>query len=245
MKKTLIASSLAVGLGVVAGNAGHDAHASEATNVDKAELAQKAQSNDQSLNESPIQEGAYNVTFDYNGFTYHFESDGNNWSWNYAQTGQATPQQDVSEQASASNNQTSAEQVSAQQQSNQAQPEQTAAPQTEQTQQPQAKATTSYSAPTNNTASSQASSNQASSGSSVNLNSHLKQIAQRESGGDIHAINPSTGAAGKFQFLQSTWDSVAPEQYKGQSPANAPESVQDAAAVKLYNTAGASQWVTA
>ncbi|MFI8542023.1 transglycosylase family protein [Staphylococcus capitis] len=241
MKKTIIASSLAVGLGVVAGNAGHDAHASEATNVDKAELAQKAQSNDQSLNESPIQKGAYNVNFDYNGFNYHFESNGTHWSWNYAQNGQATPQQDVS-------NQTSADQVSSQQQTSQAQqaqPEQTSAPQTEQTQQPQAKATTSYSAPTNNTASSQASSNQASSGSSVNLNSHLKQIAQRESGGDIHAINPSTGAAGKFQFLQSTWDSVAPEQYKGHSPANAPESVQDAAAVKLYNTAGASQWVTA
>ncbi|MEJ7209808.1 transglycosylase family protein [Staphylococcus capitis] len=241
MKKTIIASSLAVGLGVVAGNAGHDAHASEATNVDKAELAQKAQSNDQSLNESPIQKGAYNVNFDYNGFNYHFESNGTHWSWNYAQNGQATPQQDVS-------NQTSADQVSSQQQTSQAQqaqPEQTSAPQTEQTQQPQAKATTTYSAPTNNTASSQASSNQASSGSSVNLNSHLKQIAQRESGGDIHAINPSTGAAGKFQFLQSTWDSVAPEQYKGQSPANAPESVQDAAAVKLYNTAGASQWVTA
>lgn len=241
MKKTIIASSLAVGLGVVAGNAGHDAHASEATNVDKAELAQKAQSNDQSLNESPIQKGAYNVNFDYNGFNYHFESNGTHWSWNYAQNGQATPQQDVS-------NQTSADQVSSQQQTSQAQqaqPEQTSAPQTEQTQQPQAKATTSYSAPTNNTASSQASSNQASSGSSVNLNSHLKQISQRESGGDIHAINPSTGAAGKFQFLQSTWDSVAPEQYKGQSPANAPESVQDAAAVKLYNTAGASQWVTA
>ncbi|MGE6358606.1 transglycosylase family protein [Staphylococcus capitis] len=241
MKKTIIASSLAVGLGVVAGNAGHDAHASEATNVDKAELAQKAQSNDQSLNESPIQKGAYNVNFDYNGFNYHFESNGTHWSWNYAQNGQATPQQDVS-------NQTSADQVSSQQQTSQAQqaqPEQTSAPQTEQTQQPQAKATTSYSAPTNNTASSQASSNQASSGSSVNLNSHLKQIAQRESGGDIHAINPSTGASGKFQFLQSTWDSVAPEQYKGQSPANAPESVQDAAAVKLYNTAGASQWVTA
>lgn len=241
MKKTIITSSLAVGLGVVAGNAGHDAHASEATNVDKAELAQKAQSNDQSLNESPIQKGAYNVNFDYNGFNYHFESNGTHWSWNYAQNGQATPQQDVS-------NQTSADQVSSQQQTSQAQqaqPEQTSAPQTEQTQQPQAKATTSYSAPTNNTASSQASSNQASSGSSVNLNSHLKQIAQRESGGDIHAINPSTGAAGKFQFLQSTWDSVAPEQYKGQSPANAPESVQDAAAVKLYNTAGASQWVTA
>ncbi|MDU6765123.1 MAG: transglycosylase family protein, partial [Staphylococcus sp.] len=41
------------------------------------------------------------------------------------------------------------------------------------------------------------------------------------------------------------WDSVAPAQYKGVSPAQAPESVQDAAAVKLYNTAGPSQWVTA
>jgi len=76
MKKTLVASSLAIGLGVVAGNAGHDAHASETTNVDKAELAQKALTNDQSLNESPVQEGAYNINFDYNGNSYHFESDG-------------------------------------------------------------------------------------------------------------------------------------------------------------------------
>ncbi|MDN6750184.1 MAG: transglycosylase family protein, partial [Staphylococcus equorum] len=55
----------------------------------------------------------------------------------------------------------------------------------------------------------------------------------------------SSGAAGKYQFLQSTWDSVAPAAYQGVSPTEAPESVQDAAAVKLYNTAGASQWVTA
>ncbi len=27
---------------------------------------------------------------------------------------------------------------------------------------------------------------------------HLQQIAQRESGGDIHATNPSSGASGKF-----------------------------------------------
>ena len=236
MKKTIIASSLAVGLGVVAGNAGHDAHASEA-NINEAELAQKAQSNDQSWNNSPIPEGAYNVTFDYEGFTYHFESDGTNWSWNYAQTGLVSPQQDVSEQASATTNQTSAEQVASSQQSSQAQPTQVQqAPQTEQTQQPQTEATTSNSS---------ASSNTASSGSSVNVNSHLQQIAQRESGGDITAINPSSGAAGKYQFLQSTWDSVAPAQYKGVSPAQAPEHVQDAAAVKLYNTAGPSQWVTA
>src|SRR5699024_9312840 len=89
------------------------------------------------------------------------------------------------------------------------------------------------------------SSNEASSGSSVNVNSHLQAIAQRESGGDLKAVNPSSGAAGKYQFLQSTWDSVAPAEYQGVSPTEAPESVQDAAAVKLYNEVGASQWVTA
>ena len=30
--------------------------------------------------------------------------------------------------------------------------------------------------------------------------------------------------------MQSTWDHVAPSEYKGVSPANAPEHVQDAAA---------------
>ena len=72
------------------GNAGHDAHASETTNVDKAELAQKALTNDQSLNESPVQEGAYNINFDYNGNSYHFESDGSTWSWSYESTNNAT-----------------------------------------------------------------------------------------------------------------------------------------------------------
>ncbi|MCO8295683.1 transglycosylase family protein [Tetragenococcus halophilus] len=81
--------------------------------------------------------------------------------------------------------------------------------------------------------------------SSVEVNDHLKQIAQRESGGDIHATNPSSGASGKYQFLQTTWDSVAPAEYQGSPAANAPEEVQDAAAQKLYDTAGASQWVTA
>ncbi|RZH99883.1 transglycosylase, partial [Staphylococcus condimenti] len=83
------------------------------------------------------------------------------------------------------------------------------------------------------------------SGSNVQVNDHLKAIAQRESGGDIHAVNASSGAAGKYQFLQTTWDSVAPAEYQGRPASEAPEAVQDAAAQKLYDTAGPSQWVTA
>lgn len=101
MKKTLLASSLAVGLGIVAGNAGHEAHASEA-DLNKASLAQMAQSNDQTLNQKPIEAGAYNYTFDYEGFTYHFESDGTHFAWNYHATGANGA--DMSAQAPATNN---------------------------------------------------------------------------------------------------------------------------------------------
>ncbi|MBI5973833.1 transglycosylase family protein [Staphylococcus caledonicus] len=249
MKKTIIASSLAVGLGVVAGNAGQ-ADASE-SQINKAELAQLAESNDQSLNQGPIQEGAYDYQFNLNGKSYHFWSDGTYFQWEYHPSNGATVDNTAQQQAStqatgqqastqdtSSYNQEAPQQTSNQQQSNTTQPTQTQqAPQTEQTQQPQQA--------TSNTNQSSQSSSEASSGSSVNVNSHLQQIAQRESGGDIKAVNPSSGAAGKYQFLQSTWDSVAPAEYKGVSPTQAPEHVQDAAAVKLYNTAGASQWVTA
>lgn len=124
-------------------------------------------------------------------------------------------------------------------QANQVQSQEVEAPQNAQTQQPQA------SISNNSQVTATPTESKASEGSSVNVNAHLKQIAQRESGGNIHAVNPTSGAAGKYQFLQSTWDSVAPAKYKGVSPANAPESVQDAAAVKLYNTGGAGHWVTA
>ncbi|WP_436855872.1 transglycosylase family protein [Staphylococcus caeli] len=222
MKKTVVASTLAVGLGVTGFAAGNSADASE-QGIDKAQLAQQAQTNPESLNAAPVQDGAYNINFNYEGLNYNFESNGEYWTWSYGQGSNASAQQ--------------VEQPQQAQQTEQAPVQQEAAPQTETTQQPQQEATTQASSSSNESS--------ASEGSSVNVNSHLQAIAQRESGGDLKAVNPSSGAAGKYQFLQSTWDSVAPAEYKGVSPTEAPEAVQDAAAVKLYNTAGASQWVTA
>ena len=227
MKKTVIASTLAVGLGVT-GAAGNSADASE-QNVDKAQLAQLAQSNPEQLNEAPVQEGSYDIDFNYNGTEYSFESDGTNFSWSFGGGSTEAPaQQEAPAEQAAEPAQQSAPAEQA------AEPAQQEAPKTEATQQPQQEST-----------SKESSSSEASSGSSVNVNSHLQAIAQRESGGDLKAVNPSSGAAGKYQFLQSTWDSVAPAAYQGVSPTEAPESVQDAAAVKLYNEVGASQWVTA
>ncbi|MEB7754625.1 transglycosylase family protein [Staphylococcus pseudoxylosus] len=232
MKKTVVASTLAVGLGVTGFAAGNSADASE-QGVDKAQLAQQAQTNPESLNEAPVQEGAYDINFNHNNLNYSFQSDGQYWTWSYGQ-GNASAEQPAQSQ------QTEQAQPQQTEQASSEQPAQQAAPQTEQTQQPKQETTQQAS-----TSSNESSSSEASEGSSVNVNSHLQAIAQRESGGDLKAVNPSSGAAGKYQFLQSTWDSVAPSQYKGVSPTEAPESVQDAAAVKLYNEVGASQWVTA
>lgn len=233
MKKTVVASTLAVGLGVTGFAAGNSADASE-QGVDKAQLAQQAQTNPESLNEAPVQEGAYNINFNHNNLDYSFQSDGQYWTWSYGQGNASAEQPAQAEQPTQQAQPQQTEQASTEQ------PAQQAAPQTEQTQQPKQETTQQAS-----TTSNESSSSEASEGSSVNVNSHLQAIAQRESGGDLKAVNPSSGAAGKYQFLQSTWDSVAPSQYKGVSPTEAPESVQDAAAVKLYNEVGASQWVTA
>ena len=238
MKKTVVASTLAVGLGVTGIAAGNSADASE-QGVDKAQLAQQAQTNSESLNAAPVQDGAYDINFNYNNTDYSFQSDGQYWTWSYGQGSTNAPAQETAEQP---------QQVEQPQQTEQAsteQPAQEAAPPTGETQQPQQEATTQNTSSSNESTSNESSSSEASEGSSVNVNSHLQAIAQRESGGDLKAVNPSSGAAGKYQFLQSTWDSVAPSEYQGVSPTEAPEAVQDAAAQKLYDTEGASQWVTA
>ncbi|KRG08583.1 transglycosylase family protein [Staphylococcus sp. NAM3COL9] len=236
MKKTVIASTLAVGLGVTGAAAGNSADASE-QGVDNADLAQQAQSNSEQLNQAPVQEGSYNHNFTQDGVNYNFQSDGTNYTWNYGEGSNGS-----SEQASTNSGQqqTQPQQEQAQQATAE-QPAEQAAPQTEETQQPQQEAASTQSSDSSN----ESSSSEASSGSSVQVNDHLKGIAERESGGDLKAVNASSGAAGKYQFLQSTWDSVAPEQYQGQSPTEAPESVQDQAAMDLYESEGASQWVTA
>ncbi|MFW2450674.1 transglycosylase family protein [Staphylococcus cohnii] len=214
MKKTVLASTLAVGLGVTGIAAGNSADASE-QGIDQAQLAQQAQNNPQQLNAQALHDGSYNYNFSQNGTNYNFESDGTNWSWSYGEGSNG------SSEASAQSTSDAGQQEQAPQTQEQTQPQQASSEQ------------------------STDSSSEASSGSSVDVNDHLKQIAQRESGGDLNAVNPSSGAAGKYQFLQSTWDSVAPAEYKGVSPTEAPESVQDQAAMDLYESEGASQWVTA
>lgn len=234
MKKAILSSSLAVAIGATGVASTNVADASE-QNVNKEELAQLAQANAPQLNQEAIQEGAYDINFTLDGFEYNFESDGHNFTWGYhatnaadteAQAPEAT-QEPVAEQPAAEQTQAPA---ATEQESNNVEAPQVEAPKQEAQQTQETKTTQTSSA---------------SEGSDVEVNDHLKAIAERESGGDLKAVNPSSGAAGKYQFLQSTWDSVAPAEYKGVSPTEAPESVQDAAAVKLYNEVGASQWVTA
>lgn len=239
MKKALLTSSLAVAIGATGVASTNVADASE-QNVNKEELAQLAQANAPQLNQEAIQEGAYNINFTLNGFEYNFESDGQNFTWEYHATNAANTEA----QAPVATQEPVAEQPAAEQTQAPAATEQGSnnveAPQTEAPKQEAPKQEAQQTQQTKSTESSSASE-----GSDVDVNDHLKAIAERESGGDLKAVNPSSGAAGKYQFLQSTWDSVAPSEYKGQSPTEAPEHVQDAAAVKLYNEVGASQWVTA
>lgn len=86
MKKTIMASSLAVALGVTgyAAGTGHQAHAAE-VNVDQAHLVDLAHNHQDQLNAAPIKDGAYDIHFVKDGFQYNFTSNGTTWSWSYEQ----------------------------------------------------------------------------------------------------------------------------------------------------------------
>ncbi|PKE35237.1 transglycosylase [Macrococcoides caseolyticum] len=231
MKKAIMTSTLALALGVTgvsASQADASTETAETNQINKAELANLALNNPSALNEKPVHEGAYHYEFTKDGYHFTFDSNGAYWTWEYNHTGSA----DSEAFSSVTNNNFKQEAPAVQAQAPVAKtPAQTyVAPKAQNYQ-----AQSTYKAPAQTQSAT----------SPVSVNAHLQLIAQRESGGNIRAVNPTSGAAGKYQFLQSTWDSVAPAQWRGVSPAAAPEAVQDAAAVKLYNTAGPSQWVTA
>lgn len=124
MKKTVIASSLAVTLGLTgyALTNDHSAHASEQT-TNYSHLADLAQNNPSELNAHPVQAGAYDISFVKDGFKYNFTSNGNTWSWNYTYTGGADTAQSTTDytesynqastQSVSSNNQASTSNVKA------------------------------------------------------------------------------------------------------------------------------------
>ena len=83
---------------------------------------------------------------------------------------------------------------------------------------------------------------QASSGSSF-----LDCVRARESGGDYTVHNyGGSGASGAYQFLPSTWNSIARatgrDDLVGVDPAAASPADQDAMAAALYSQQGSSPW---
>lgn len=98
MKKTILATTLALGLGVTGVAAGQDA---EASSIDKAELAYTAQNNPEALNASALHAGSYDYNFDHKNFNYDFESDGTNFAWAYQSNGNAQAETQVQEQTAA------------------------------------------------------------------------------------------------------------------------------------------------
>lgn len=72
-------------------------------------------------------------------------------------------------------------------------------------------------------------------------NATLAAIKFCESGGDYQAKNPASTASGAYQFLTSTWRGLAAAQGYP-TAASAPTTVQDAAALELYEQMGTSPW---
>lgn len=71
----------------------------------------------------------------------------------------------------------------------------------------------------------------------------LSRIRSCESSGSYTAVNGSSGASGAYQFLDSTWRTV-PASAGYRRAADAPASVQDAAARQLFSREGTTPWVS-
>jgi len=75
-------------------------------------------------------------------------------------------------------------------------------------------------------------------GSNVRVPAVLQRIAECESGGNPRAVSPDGRYRGKYQFDMSTWRAMG----GSGDPAEAPESVQDRLAIKLYRQRGTAPW---
>jgi peptidoglycan hydrolase-like protein with peptidoglycan-binding domain len=73
---------------------------------------------------------------------------------------------------------------------------------------------------------------------SVRVPRILRQIAECESGGNPRATSPGGQYRGKYQFSRETWQALG----GSGDPADAPESVQDGLALKLYRQRGTAPW---
>ena len=82
--------------------------------------------------------------------------------------------------------------------------------------------------------------------SSGPANGFLACVVQRESKGNYQAVNPSSGAGGAYQFLQSTWNNTASNAGRpdlvGVHPSQASPADQDAMAAHLLSWYGPSPW---
>ncbi|RIO62168.1 lytic transglycosylase domain-containing protein, partial [Mammaliicoccus sciuri] len=139
--------------------------------------------------------------------------------------------QDVTTQATTNTNETSASEVSAQKQSSNTPVAAVEAPKASSNTSVQTTQTSTASkTTTTNTSSIDAIANQMAERTGVSA-AQWKGVIQRESGGNAHAVNSSSGAYGLFQLL-------------GHGE-HAGMSVQDQmdAAVNVYNSQGAGAWV--
>jgi hypothetical protein len=75
-------------------------------------------------------------------------------------------------------------------------------------------------------------------GPSAGVPAVLQRIAQCESGGDPSAVSADGRYYGKYQFDMPTWQAMG----GSGNPAEAPESIQDRLAVKLYRQRGTAPW---
>ncbi|WP_415425264.1 transglycosylase [Staphylococcus borealis] len=208
MKKTVIASSLAVALGVTgyALTTDNSAHASEST-TNYAQLANLAQNNPSELNAHPVQAGAYNISFVKDGFEYNFTSDGQSWSWNYTYVGgadtvattQAAPAAQSTDYSASYSNEASSQSVSSNQQSSNTSVRTVSAP-----------TTTSYSASSASTGGSVKAQFLANGGTEAAWNA----IVMPESGGNPNAVNPA-GYRGLGQTMESWGTGSVAQQTKG------------------------------